>query len=74
MVQTPVDARDPRYSETGECAGDFFIIGKNGQAYPDLMRRLVNEGHEIGNHTYTHPNLGEIPSRLPILNSTPPSD
>jgi len=42
----------------------FFIIGKNGQAYPDLLRRLVNEGHEIGNHTYTHPNLGEIPTSL----------
>jgi cellulose synthase/poly-beta-1,6-N-acetylglucosamine synthase-like glycosyltransferase/peptidoglycan/xylan/chitin deacetylase (PgdA/CDA1 family)/spore germination protein YaaH len=45
----------------------FFIIGKNGQAYPDLMRRLVNEGHEIGNHTYTHPNLGEIPASLTDL-------
>src|SRR5436189_73834 len=42
----------------------FFIIGKNGQAYPDLVRRIVNEGHEIGNHTYTHPNLGEIPLSL----------
>jgi cellulose synthase/poly-beta-1,6-N-acetylglucosamine synthase-like glycosyltransferase/peptidoglycan/xylan/chitin deacetylase (PgdA/CDA1 family)/spore germination protein YaaH len=45
----------------------FFIIGKNGQAYPELMRRLVNEGHEIGNHTYTHPNLGEIPASLTDL-------
>jgi cellulose synthase/poly-beta-1,6-N-acetylglucosamine synthase-like glycosyltransferase/peptidoglycan/xylan/chitin deacetylase (PgdA/CDA1 family)/spore germination protein YaaH len=45
----------------------FFIIGKNGQAYPDLLRRIVNEGHEIGNHTYTHPNLGEIPASLTDL-------
>jgi cellulose synthase/poly-beta-1,6-N-acetylglucosamine synthase-like glycosyltransferase/peptidoglycan/xylan/chitin deacetylase (PgdA/CDA1 family) len=45
----------------------FFIIGKNGQAYPNLMRRIVNEGHEIGNHTYTHPNLGEIPLSLTEL-------
>ncbi len=45
----------------------FFIIGKNGQAYPDLMRRIVNEGHEIGNHTFTHPNLGEIPASLTEL-------
>jgi peptidoglycan-N-acetylglucosamine deacetylase len=42
----------------------FFIIGKNGQASPDLVRRIVNEGHEIGNHTFTHPNLGEIPRPL----------
>src|SRR6267142_2444209 len=45
----------------------FFIIGKNGQTYPDLMRRIVNEGHEIGNHTFTHPNLGEIPLSLTEL-------
>ena len=45
----------------------FFIIGKNGQAYPDLVRRIVNDGHEIGNHTFTHPNLGEIPLSLTEL-------
>jgi peptidoglycan-N-acetylglucosamine deacetylase len=45
----------------------FFVIGKNGQAYPDLLRRVVNEGHEIGNHTFTHPNLGEIPLSLTDL-------
>lgn len=42
----------------------FFVIGKNGDAYPDLLRRIVNEGHEVGNHTFTHPNLGEVPNRL----------
>jgi len=45
----------------------FFVIGKNGQAYPDLLRRIVNEGHELGNHTFTHPNLGEIPGRVTDL-------
>lgn len=45
----------------------FFVLGKNGQAYPDLLRRIVNEGHEVGNHTFTHPNLGEIPARLTDL-------
>jgi len=45
----------------------FFVIGKNGQAYPDLLRRIVNEGHELGNHTFTHPNLGEIPGRITDL-------
>ena len=42
----------------------FFVIGKNGDAYPDLLRRIVNEGHEVGNHTFTHPNLGEVPGRI----------
>jgi cellulose synthase/poly-beta-1,6-N-acetylglucosamine synthase-like glycosyltransferase/peptidoglycan/xylan/chitin deacetylase (PgdA/CDA1 family)/spore germination protein YaaH len=45
----------------------FFVMGKNGQANPDLLRREVNEGHEVGNHTFTHPNLGEIPLRLTDL-------
>ncbi|HKX31669.1 MAG TPA: glycosyltransferase [Blastocatellia bacterium] len=42
----------------------FFIIGQNGQANPELVRRIVAEGHDIGNHSFTHPNLGEIPGRL----------
>jgi cellulose synthase/poly-beta-1,6-N-acetylglucosamine synthase-like glycosyltransferase/peptidoglycan/xylan/chitin deacetylase (PgdA/CDA1 family) len=42
----------------------FFIIGKNGQSYPELVRRIVSEGHEIGNHTFSHPNLGELPRPL----------
>jgi peptidoglycan/xylan/chitin deacetylase (PgdA/CDA1 family) len=45
----------------------FFVLGKNGQAHPELLRRMVNEGHEIGNHTFTHPNLGEIPGRITML-------
>jgi len=35
----------------------FFIIGSNVVAHPDLVRRILAEGHELGNHTYTHPNL-----------------
>ncbi|HXM49621.1 MAG TPA: glycosyltransferase [Pyrinomonadaceae bacterium] len=45
----------------------FFVIGKNGQAHPELLRRIINEGHELGNHTFTHPNLGEIPGRITDL-------
>src|SRR5262249_28325342 len=48
----------------------FFIIGKNGQANPALVRRIIAEGHDIGNHTFTHPNLGEIPSRVTELELT----
>ncbi len=35
----------------------FFLVGKNAENYPGLVRRIVDEGHEIGNHTYYHPNL-----------------
>ncbi len=39
----------------------FFIIGENGTANPRLVQRILAEGHDLGNHTYTHPNLGETP-------------
>ncbi|HPW67239.1 MAG TPA: polysaccharide deacetylase family protein [Salinivirgaceae bacterium] len=32
----------------------FFCIGKNVERYPELYNRLINEGHSIGNHTYSH--------------------
>jgi cellulose synthase/poly-beta-1,6-N-acetylglucosamine synthase-like glycosyltransferase/peptidoglycan/xylan/chitin deacetylase (PgdA/CDA1 family)/spore germination protein YaaH len=35
----------------------FFLVGANAERYPGLVRRIVEEGHEIGNHTYYHPNL-----------------
>ncbi|PWE27530.1 MULTISPECIES: polysaccharide deacetylase family protein [Rhodobacterales] len=38
----------------------FFVIGRNAQRYPEIMRRIVAEGHEIGNHTLTHPVLAQL--------------
>jgi cellulose synthase/poly-beta-1,6-N-acetylglucosamine synthase-like glycosyltransferase/peptidoglycan/xylan/chitin deacetylase (PgdA/CDA1 family)/spore germination protein YaaH len=35
----------------------FFLVGAHAEEYPALVRRIVEEGHEIGNHTYYHPNL-----------------
>ena len=32
----------------------FFVIGKQAEAQPEVMERLVKEGHLIGNHTYNH--------------------
>src|SRR6266576_4130942 len=65
------DGPDPKYTprildilKQENVPATFFVMGKNGQAHPDLLRRIVNEGHEVGNHTFTHPNLGEIPARL----------
>ena len=37
----------------------FFVLGTQAQHYPDLLERIVREGHEIGNHTYSHQNLAE---------------
>ncbi|MEN3333035.1 MAG: peptidoglycan-N-acetylglucosamine deacetylase [Blastocatellia bacterium] len=38
----------------------FFVIGLNTEQYPGLIRREVAEGHELGNHTFTHPNIANI--------------
>jgi peptidoglycan/xylan/chitin deacetylase (PgdA/CDA1 family) len=33
----------------------FFVCGKNVEEHPELLRRIVAEGHEVGNHSYSHP-------------------
>ena len=38
----------------------FYVIGQNVVQYPEIMQRMVAEGHEIGNHSYTHPSLTKI--------------
>lgn len=35
----------------------FFLLAQNVEKYPELARRIASEGHEIGNHTYSHPYL-----------------
>ena len=52
----------------------FFVIGANAESNPDLVQRIVAEGHEVGNHTFTHPNLGEFPDVLVSSRSMPISD
>lgn len=38
----------------------FFMIGENTQKHPDYVRRVHDEGHEIGNHTWDHPDLTKL--------------
>jgi peptidoglycan-N-acetylglucosamine deacetylase len=35
----------------------FFLIGKNVEAHPEVAREIVERGHQIGNHSFTHPDL-----------------
>ncbi|MEO5587477.1 MAG: glycosyltransferase, partial [Novosphingobium sp.] len=37
----------------------FFIVGENGVANRGLLQRMTADGDEIGNHSYTHPNMAE---------------
>ena len=50
----------------------FFAIGENGVSNRGLLQRMVRDGDEIGNHTYTHPNLaGESGTGVDLqLNAT----
>jgi cellulose synthase/poly-beta-1,6-N-acetylglucosamine synthase-like glycosyltransferase/peptidoglycan/xylan/chitin deacetylase (PgdA/CDA1 family)/spore germination protein YaaH len=41
----------------------FMLIGAEAAENVGLMKRVVREGHEIGNHTYTHPDISEISPR-----------
>jgi cellulose synthase/poly-beta-1,6-N-acetylglucosamine synthase-like glycosyltransferase/peptidoglycan/xylan/chitin deacetylase (PgdA/CDA1 family)/spore germination protein YaaH len=43
--------------------GTFFVIGEEGGDNIGLLKRYIREGHEIGNHTFTHPDISEIPQR-----------
>lgn len=41
----------------------FFIIGSNAESNPGLVKRILAEGHEVGSHTFTHPNLSITPEQ-----------
>jgi len=38
----------------------FYVLGNRLTYYPDIVKRAYNEGHEIGNHTWSHPNLKSL--------------
>lgn len=38
----------------------FFVLGSMVAEYPELAQRIVDEGHEIANHSYTHPELTKL--------------
>jgi len=63
------DGPDPRWTpqildvlRRHHAHATFFVIGSKVNQYPELARRILAEGHELGVHTFTHPLLAEIPS------------
>jgi cellulose synthase/poly-beta-1,6-N-acetylglucosamine synthase-like glycosyltransferase/peptidoglycan/xylan/chitin deacetylase (PgdA/CDA1 family)/spore germination protein YaaH len=58
------DGPDPKWTpqilsilEQYKVPGTFFVIGENAVAHRGLLEREVRDGFEIGNHSYTHPNM-----------------
>ena len=41
----------------------FMVIGEEAQENMGLLKRYYRDGHEIGNHTFTHPDISQIPTR-----------
>lgn len=38
----------------------FFLLGRSVTQYPELVRRMLAEGHEVANHSWSHPNLKKM--------------
>ncbi|WP_221357419.1 glycosyltransferase [Streptomyces beigongshangae] len=64
LVLTFDDGPDPEWTpkvlevlKRYDAHGVFFITGSMASRHPDLVRRMVDEGHEIGLHTFNHPDL-----------------
>ncbi|GMA14285.1 glycosyltransferase (plasmid) [Deinococcus metallilatus] len=64
------DGPDPTYTpqlldilKREQVPATFFIVGLHGEEHPELLRRMLAEGHEIGSHTFTHPDLGLVSRR-----------
>src|SRR6185369_9871930 len=47
-----------------EALATFFCIGKNVLAYPDIYKRILDEGHSVGNHTQNHLNGWKTPNDI----------
>ena len=41
----------------------FFLIGESAEKYPEIVKRIVNEGHLIGNHSFSHTNMFPLLTR-----------
>jgi cellulose synthase/poly-beta-1,6-N-acetylglucosamine synthase-like glycosyltransferase/peptidoglycan/xylan/chitin deacetylase (PgdA/CDA1 family)/spore germination protein YaaH len=61
------DGPDPRYTpqildvlKSRGAPATFFVTGLSANAHPDLVQREYEEGHELGNHSYTHPHFDRI--------------
>ncbi|MGE7093705.1 polysaccharide deacetylase family protein [Lysinibacillus sp. NPDC048646] len=48
----------------------FFVVGQNAEKNPEVVLRMYEEGHEIANHTYTHPLKTNVPNLIKEIEQT----
>ena len=46
----------------------FFVVGHYLESAPDLVKRMVQDGHTVGNHTYHHPDMSKISDKATFQN------
>jgi len=51
-----------------EAQATFFCLGENVEKFPDVYKRIIAEGHSVGNHTYNHPKIKEVSSEQYLAN------
>ena len=69
LAMTFDDGPDPQWTpkildvlKREHVPGTFFLIGIQAEKFSSLTQRIYREGHEIGNHTFTHPDISSIGS------------
>ncbi|TAF56379.1 MAG: glycosyltransferase [Sphingobacteriia bacterium] len=74
MVLTFDDGPDPLYTrqildilDQYKVVANFFIVGIMAEQNIPLVKRIYNSGHEISNHTFTHPNMAEVSRQRALL-------
>lgn len=74
MVLTFDDGPDPVYTRQildtlakYHVPASFFVVGIEAESNIPLVKREFSEGHELGNHTFSHPNMAQISTKRALL-------
>lgn len=74
IVLTYDDGPDPKYTRQildtlakYHVPATFFVVGIEAENNIPLVKRIYREGHEIGNHTFTHPNIAQVSKKRAVL-------
>jgi peptidoglycan-N-acetylglucosamine deacetylase len=61
------DGPNPQYTpqileifSEAKAKATFFMIGEQMKSHPEVVKQVVEQGHEIGNHTFSHPKLSQL--------------